>query len=90
MEKLKFLLTKRQQHILTTLLLRPDRDFSLAELIEAAGPGGHGSTQNYVKSLLEAGVIESFEVRWRPRYRANTQHIIFPELANICRKTAGH
>jgi hypothetical protein len=36
-------LTARQQRILAALLLRPERDFSLAELIEAAGPSGHGS-----------------------------------------------
>ena len=89
MNNLKFLLTERQQRILATLLLRPERDFSLAELIDAAGAGGHGSTQNYVKSLLEGGVIESFEVRFRQRYRANTKHPIYPELAAICRKTFG-
>jgi hypothetical protein len=46
-------------------------------------------TQNYVKSLLEAGILESSEVRWRPRYRANTRHIIYPEFSNICRKAFG-
>lgn len=89
MNTLKFLLTERQQRILAALLLRPERDYSLAELIEAAGPGGHGSTQNYVRNLVEAGVVESFEVRFRPRYRANTKHPIYSELANICRKTFG-
>lgn len=89
MSTLKFLLSERQQRILATILLRPERDFSLSELIEAAGPGGHGSTQNYVKSLLEAGIIESFEVRRRPRYRANRKHPIHIELASICRKTFG-
>ena len=89
MTNLKFLLTERQQRILATLLLRPERDFSLAELIDAAGAGGHGSTQNYVKLLLDAGVVESFEVRFRPRYRANTKHPIYVDLANICRKTYG-
>jgi uncharacterized protein len=89
MNTLKFLLTERQQRILATLLLRPERDFSLAELIEAAGASGNGSTQNYVKLLIEAGVIESFEVRRRPRYRANPKHPIHVELASICRKTFG-
>ena len=42
MTTLQFLLTERQQRILATVLLRPERDFSLAELIEAAGAGGHG------------------------------------------------
>jgi len=89
MSTLKFLLTERQQRILAAVLLRPERDFSLAELIDAAGAGGHGSTQNYVKLLVEAGVIESFEVRRRPRYRANPKHPIYAELTNICRKTFG-
>lgn len=44
MNALKFLLTERQQRLLAYLLLRPERDFSLAELIDAAGPSGHGST----------------------------------------------
>lgn len=89
MTTLQFLLTERQQRILATVLLRPERDFSLAELIEAAGAAGHGSTQNYVKKLVDAGVIESFEVRFRPRYRANMRHVIYSELASICRKTFG-
>ena len=89
MNSLGFLLTARQQRILAAVLLRPERDFSLAELIDAAGAGGHGSTQNYVKQLVEAGVIESFEVRRRPRYRANPKHAIYAELTNICRKTFG-
>ena len=89
MTTLQFLLTERQQRILATVLLRPERDFSLAELIEAAGAGGHGSTQNYVKKLVDAGVIESFEVRFWPRYRANMRHVIYSELASICRKTFG-
>ena len=89
MNSLGFLLTACQQRILATVLLRPERDFSLAKLIDAAGAGGHGSTQNYVKLLVEAGVIESFEVRRRPRYRANPKHPIHVELASICRKTFG-
>jgi len=89
MTTLQFLLTERQQRILATVLLRPERDFSLAELIEAAGARGHGSTQNYVRKLVDAGVIESFEVRFRPRYRANMRHVIYSELASICRKTFG-
>lgn len=89
MNSLQFLLTERQQRILATVLLRPERDFSLAELIDAAGAGGHGSTQNYVKLLVKSGVVESFEVRRRPRYRANLKHPIHVELASICCKTFG-
>lgn len=89
MDSLQFLLTERQQRILATVLLRPEKDFSLAELIDAAGAGGHGSTQNYVKLLVMSGVVESFEVRRRPRYRANSKHPIHVELASICRKTFG-
>jgi predicted nucleotidyltransferase len=88
MNTLKFLLTERQQKLLAALLLRPERSFSLAELIEIAGPG-HGSTQNAVKSFVEAGIVETWQERFRPRYRANTRHVIYPELANICRKTWG-
>lgn len=88
MTSLRFLFTERQQRLLAALLLLPERNWSLAELIEVGGTG-HGSTQNYVKSLLEAGVIESWQERRRPRYRVNTKHPIYAELANICRKTFG-
>jgi predicted nucleotidyltransferase len=88
MNSLRFLLTERQQKLLAALLLRPERSFSLTELIEIAGPG-HGSTQNAVKALVEAGVIETWQERFRTRYRANVKHVIYPELANICRKTFG-
>lgn len=89
MNSLQFLLTERQQRILATVLLRPEKDFSLAELIDAAGANGHGSTQNYVKLLVEAGIVETFQERRRPRYRANSKHPIYTELANICRKSFG-
>lgn len=88
MNSLKFLLTERQQSLLSAVLLRPERSFSLAELIEIAGPG-HGSTQNAVRALVDAGIIEAWQERRRPRYRANVKHVIYPELANICRKTFG-
>jgi predicted nucleotidyltransferase len=88
MNSLRFLLTERQQKLLAALLLRPERSFSLAELIEIAGPG-HGSTQNAVKAMVEAGVVETWQERFRARYRANTKHVIYPELAGICRKTFG-
>jgi hypothetical protein len=36
-ERSQIPVNKRQQRILPTILLRPEREFSLAELIEAAG-----------------------------------------------------
>lgn len=88
MHSLRFLFTERQQRLLAALLLRPEQDWSLSELLERGG-SGHGSTQHFLKTLLDAGVIEQVQDRKRRRFRANTRHPIYPELASICRKTFG-
>lgn len=88
MNALRFLLTERQQRLLAALLLRPEREWSLSDLLEAGAPG-HGSTQQFLKNLLDAGIVVSVQDRRRRRYRANIRHPIYPELASICRKTFG-
>jgi predicted nucleotidyltransferase len=85
---LRFLFTERQQRLLSAILLRPEREWTLSDLLERGG-SGHGSTQQFVKNLLEAGVVEQIIDRKRRRFKANTRHPIYAELASICRKTFG-
>jgi predicted nucleotidyltransferase len=88
MNALRFLFTDRQQRLLAALLLHPERAWSLSDLLEQGGRG-HSGTQQFVKNLLEAGLIQEVLDRKRRKFLANTQHPIFPELASICRKTFG-
>lgn len=88
MSSLRFLFTPRQQRLLAALLLHPERAWSLSDLLEQGG-SGHSGTQQFVKDLLEAGLIREVLERKRRKFLANTRHPIFPELASICRKTFG-
>jgi uncharacterized protein len=83
-----FLFTPKQQRLLATLLLQPERRFTFAALQDKV-PGGTGSLYQYVRSLVEAGVLTSTQVRGSKLYQANRAHPLYPELCNIAVKTFG-
>jgi predicted nucleotidyltransferase len=81
-----FLLTPKQQRILAALLLHPDVEYTFAELKECAG-GGVSSLQDYLGTLTGAGVVSVRQDRASKKYRANTEHPLYPELRGIAVKS---
>lgn len=83
---ISFLMTPRQQRILSTTLLSPDASFSFSDLLRSAGPG-HGATQRYLKQLVVEKVLIVDNERPQPRYGANTAHPLYAELHALLAKT---
>ncbi|NUA27429.1 nucleotidyltransferase domain-containing protein [Cupriavidus basilensis] len=83
-----FLLTPKQQRILGALVLNPERRFTLSEFFELAD-GGRSSTQAFLKTLSDAGVIRVELERKMPRYQVETDHPLYPELHQIAVKSFG-
>lgn len=83
-----FLLTKRQQRLLTALLMHPERTYSMGELVALSGSGS-GAGQNQIDKLVAAGLILEERVRNQRRLRVNRDFPLFPELHSICVKSFG-
>ncbi|OXI23926.1 nucleotidyltransferase domain-containing protein [Burkholderia sp. AU15512] len=82
-----FLFTPGMQRVLGATLLRPDRSFTLQELLLLAN-SGRGSAQKQVDRLVEVGVLKEDARRGRQRsIRANTEFVLYPELVSIARKS---
>jgi predicted nucleotidyltransferase len=79
--------TYRRQ-VLGLLLLRPDEAFYVRQLARlTAVPAG--SLHRELRALSEAGLLEHERVGNQVRYRANRLCPIFPELAEMFRKSSG-
>ena len=52
-----FLFTPTLQRVLQTVLLSPERTFTLTQLLHAAGPG-RGNTVKQIDRLVEVGVLQ--------------------------------
>lgn len=85
---LSSLWTAKQQRIVAALLLQPDKDFSMTELIEQAG-GGSSSTYDFVTALARDGIVHEQRVRNTRLFQANRGHPVFDELHAIVVKTFG-
>jgi hypothetical protein len=83
-----FLISPRQQRLLTALLLHPERSYGYNELIRIAGKG-RGANQNVLHGLLSSGVVIADCVGNQHRIRANSDFPLYPELRSICIKTFG-
>ncbi len=82
-----FLLTPSLQRVLAATLPHPERAFMLEELLTLAD-AGRGSAQKQIEKLLEAGVLREEPRRGRHRsIKANPQHLLYPELRSIARKS---
>ena len=77
-----------QRRILALLLLRPDETFHVREISRLIGAPA-GSLHRELKTLTEAGLLTREPVGNQVRYRADRSAAIFPELAEIFRKTVG-
>lgn len=84
MVDISFLVSERQQRVLTAVLLRPGDEFSLTAIMKIAGPG-HGATQRYVDELVRVGLVRVVRASGQKRYLANPDHHIYTELCAIFR-----
>lgn len=82
---LSFMMTQRQQRILSTALLFPEAYLSLSDFLKNVGPG-HGATQRYLKQLIAESVIIMDTDLPTPRYTANTAHPLYAELRALLEK----
>jgi predicted nucleotidyltransferase len=77
-----------RRQVLGLLLLRPQESLHVREISRLTGVPA-GSLHRELRAMTEAGLLTREPAGNQVRYRANTLSPIFPELAQIFRKTAG-
>lgn len=83
----ELLFNSYQRQILALLLLR-DEAFHVREIARLTGVPA-GSLHRELKALSEAGLLLRQPAGNQVRYHANKTNLIYPELAEIFRKTVG-
>ena len=82
------LLTPRQQKILAPLLLNPQQQYRLSELLALSGTG-RGASQKHIDNFLRAGLLKE-ERRGNQRcIQINTAFPLYADLRSICLKSFG-
>jgi predicted nucleotidyltransferase len=82
------LLTPTRQGVMTTLFLRPDKEWYLSELASSLGTGP-SSLQREIDALVRVGILEKRVDGRRSYIKANEDSPIFPELRGLIEKTSG-
>ena len=77
-----------RQRVLAVLLLQPEADFHLRELARLTGSHA-GTLARELDKLTRTGLLLRGEQGNQVRYRANTRHPLFEDLAAMFRKTHG-
>ncbi len=85
---LDLLFSAYRRQVLALLLLRPDESLHVREISRLTGVPV-GSLHRELRALTEAGFLLREPMGNQVRYRANRACPIYPELAEIFRKTAG-
>lgn len=85
---LSLLLGAYRSEALAVLLLRPEESFHVREIARLTGIPA-GSLHRELKTLEKAGFLLREPLGNQVRYRANQNHPIYTELAEIFRKTSG-
>ena len=85
---LSLLLGAYRRDALAILLLRPDESFHVREIARLSGIPA-GSLHRELRLLQEAGLLLREPLGNQVRYRANREHLVYAELAEIFRKTSG-
>ena len=83
-----FMFAPKQQQLLTTLLLHPDKSYSFNDLLRKSG-AGRGSGQRELNRLIEAGVAKDERVSNLRQVSINRDFPLYEELRSICLKTFG-
>lgn len=84
----ELLFTAYRRQVLGLLLLRPDDSLHVREISRLTGVPA-GSLHRELRTLTEAGLLLREPVGNQVRYRANRAAPLYPELAEIFRKTTG-
>ena len=74
--------------VLSALLLHPDASLHVRELARLTGASA-GSLHRELRLLADMGLLLRQEVGRQVHYRANVDHPVHAELAQLLRKTAG-
>ena len=82
------LLSPTRQGVLTSLFLRPDKEWYLSELAASLGTGP-SSLQREIDALVRVGVLAKRVDGRRSYIKANEDSPIFPELRGMIEKTSG-
>ena len=81
------LLSPTRQGVLTSLFLRPDKEWYLSELAASLGTGP-SSLQREIDALVRVGVLAKRVDGRRSYIKANEDSPIFPELRGLIEKTS--
>jgi predicted nucleotidyltransferase len=79
---------RTRSDVLSALLIQPQRPLHVRELARLTGTSA-GSLHRELRSLADMGLLLREEVGRQVYYRANPDHPVHAELAQILRKTAG-
>jgi|ERR1700733_12948131 DNA-binding transcriptional ArsR family regulator len=82
------IISPTRQAILTTLFLRPEKDWYLSELAASLGTGP-SSLQREIDALVRVGILEKRVDGRRTYIKANQDSPIYPELHGLVEKTSG-
>jgi predicted nucleotidyltransferase len=82
------LFTAYRRQVLGLLLLRPDDSLHVREISRLTGVPA-GSLHRELRTLADAGMLLREPAGNQVRYRANRANPLYPELAEIFRKTIG-
>ena len=88
MSMIDSLFTKVRQRLLGILLVHPQKEFYLRQLIRMSGMG-QGAVQRELASLVNGRIILRRVEGNRVYYRINTGNPIYPELRGLIIKTVG-
>jgi predicted nucleotidyltransferase len=82
------LFTALRQRVMAELLLQPETTFHLREL--ARRTGSHvGTLARELEKLTQAGLLLRSQQGNQVHYRANVDHLLYPDLAALFQKTHG-
>ena len=82
------LLSPTRQGVLSSLFLRPDKEWYLSKLAASLGTGP-SSLQQEMDALIRVGIVEKRVDGRRSYLKANENSPIFPELRGLIEKTSG-
>ena len=87
-QPIEFMFSPYRRQVLATLFLRPDERFHVRELERLTGVSA-GSLHRELKAMAESGLLLREKAGNQVFYQANSECLIYEELAAIFRKTMG-